>query len=369
MKEKTFFALLVFLFVPFFGLYAVDFTDGRIKLTIDEKIGRFNLYYMTDVDKQIYEPLFWDRDKRTSYLSASVDGKEYKLGENKTFKTFLRGTDKKPVLAFESSLFTVTEEFSFIRTAGSGVSNGVRIDIRIENWSTGKINAGLRLLIDTFLGERNNPNFRTDLQPIGSELVITKTTHDQYWLSRNKDYGLMGSVFVDGIDPADFVMFANWKRLNDAKFMTDYIATRNFNAMPFSAKDSAVCYYLEVMPLERWAQRTMTVLLAAEDQYGFDANKIKPQQSYETYKLEYAAGQPEIKEEPPKKEPDNSTGWFSLMFPIGSMRFDLLTLRELVNKVDAYIASGANVSETELKVMEGIVEKLEARYSSVFNKF
>ncbi|MDR2521374.1 MAG: hypothetical protein LBC72_02295, partial [Spirochaetaceae bacterium] len=60
---------------------AEEYTDGRIKLVLDDNLGKFLLYYMTDVEKQTYEPLFWDKDKRTSYLSAFIDGRVYVLGE------------------------------------------------------------------------------------------------------------------------------------------------------------------------------------------------------------------------------------------------------------------------------------------------
>ncbi|MDR2842526.1 MAG: hypothetical protein LBV52_04940, partial [Spirochaetaceae bacterium] len=292
MKKKHFLFCLTFLLLhsilgfTFHGvpaLSALELSDGRIKLDIDEKSGRFSLYYMTDVEKKTWEPLFWAKDKRTSFLSVDVGGKEYKLGETSAFKTFIRGTDKKPVLAYESEFLSVVEEFSFIRTASSGVSNGVRIDIRIQNWGEQKINVGARFLVDTFLGEKTNPPFKTDLRNIISETEINKTTNDQYWVSHGDKYGFMGSIFVEGTSAPDYLHFANWKRLSDARFEADYVATRNFNLMPFSAKDSAVCYYLNIEPLQRWGERSMTILLAAEDQYGFDYNKVRTQPTFEYY--------------------------------------------------------------------------------------
>ncbi|GMO53390.1 MAG: hypothetical protein Ta2G_11370 [Termitinemataceae bacterium] len=389
MKKNIVFFVILFLFCTVSLSALLDFADGRIKVTIDEKLGRFSLYYMTDVDKKTYEPLFWVKDKRTSFLSVAVDNREYTLGETGTFKTMVRGTDKRPSLSYESPFLSITEEFSFIRSASSGVSNGVRIDITVENWGEDKKSVGVRMLLDTFLGEKTNPNFRTDVRSVNSELIIDKSTTDQYWVSRNKDYGIMGSIFVPGVDSPDFLHFANWKRLKDARFEAEYISSRNFSVLPFSGKDSAVCYYMNLKPMKQWEKRTMTILLAAEDQYGFDIPKMSPGTVVEYYNLgpnapekqiitnsptvpvitqqqqqQQQAAAPAIiaPVEPSRKRP-------TTVLPPGSMRLDLMTLRELIYKVDSYVYSGNKISEAELKAMESAITVLKARYGSVFTTY
>jgi hypothetical protein len=356
---------------------------------------------MNDVDKEKFEPLFWDRDKNTSFLSVVVNGSEYKLGDGGRFKVYLRGTAEKPVLAFESSFLSVTEEFSFIRTASSGVTNGIRIDIKLENWGDQAVDVGSRLLVDTFLGEKTNPNFRTDLRPIEVETIIDHTTQDQWWISRNDKYGIMGSIFVEGIDPPDFLFYANWKRLYGANFKPEYVQGRNFNDMPFSVRDSAVAYYLEVKPLERWQTRKFTVLLAAEDQYGFNVKKDKYSVLNETiinnYEFEKEKPAPEVvrKSEPtgdfvidvyPKNSNTaplvtnsntsiigNSTSprtpKGSLLLPIGPIKVDLMVLRELMYKVDEHILYGTPISEEELRGMEMSITRIKSRYGGIFSPY
>jgi hypothetical protein len=401
--------LVLILFADVFSnLYAEEYTDGRIKLVIDEKLGSFSLYYMTDVERRLYEPLFWEKDKRTSFLSAYINGKEYRMGHNSEFKMVIRGEKTRPSLVFESRFLSITEEFSFIRTASSGVSNGVRIDVRVESWSPETMNVGVRLLIDTFLGEKYVPPFRTDLRTIGSETIIDKTSPDQYWISRNDAYGLMGSIFVEGTEAPDFVQFASWKRMNASKFRIDYVQGRSFNSTPFSVKDSAVCYFLDVKPMQRWGQRMMTILLAAEDDYGFDGDKMLDRQGQREYpqpiivadsrgvadvpygintNQPLAAGATVSGAAPSSVVPVQSTQTVQSLqpaqparttetvkkrdpfLPLGSMRVDVMTLRELIYKVDEYIYSGIMPSEEELKGMEAAIAKLKARYGSVFNTF
>jgi hypothetical protein len=380
---------------------AAEYSDGRIKLVIDEKIGRFSLYYMTDVEKRTYEPLFWDKDKRTSFLSAYINGKEYKLGNSSEFKMMIRGEKNKPSLVFESEFMSIAQDFSFIRTASSGVSNGVRIDVRLESWSPKVVEAGARLLVDTYLGEKTVPPFRTDLRPIGSEILIDKTSPDQYWISRNGRYGLMGSIFVEGTEAPDFVQFANWKRMNGARFRINYVQGRSFNATPFSVKDSAVCYFLDIKPMNRWDRRIMTVLLAAEDDYGFEGEKLPDEIEHpQPIIVDNMAGNRSVNEPSPviaapssgdvssssppspsgemtivaptlatSPTPDESRRSRQSLLPLGAMRVDVMTVRELMYKVDEYIYSGIMPTEEELRGMEATIAKLKARYGSVFNTF
>jgi hypothetical protein len=383
------------------NLVAAEYSDGRIKLVIDEKLGRFSLYYMTDVEKRAYEPLFWDKDKRTSFLSAYINGKEYKLGNSSEFKMIIRGEKNKPSLVFESAFLSIAQDFSFIRTASSGVSNGVRIDIRLESWSPKVVEAGARLLIDTHLGEKIVPPFRTDLRPIGSEILIDKTSPDQFWVSRNSSYGLMGSIFVEGTETPDFVQFANWKRMNAARFKINYVQGRSFNATPFSVKDSAVCYFLDLRPMSRWDRRMMTVLLAAEDDYGFEGEKLPDEQEPPQPVVVDGSVIIQTVNEPaptvvaapsgggsssssasassgvssvvvpavPAAAPDEPRRSRQPLLPLGAMRVDVMTLRELMYKVDEYIYSGIMPTEEELRGMEATIARLKARYGSVFNTF
>ena len=385
---KKIFIFCVLLLVSLCAWSLEEYTDGRVKLVLDSQYGKYTIYYMTNVEKKVYEPLFWDKDTSTSYLSVFIDGKIYELGKSVSFKTSLRGTETKPKFVFESKDISVTAEFSFIRTASSGVSNGVRIDYTVENWGDKPQNVGLSSLIDTFLGEKNAPAFRTDLRPIETELVIDRTTSDQWWLSRNNKYGLMGSIFISGLESPDFIYFGNWKRLKDSRWKPEYVAGRNFNSLPFSVKDSAVSYYMDVGRLERWQKRQMTVLLAAEDIYGFDYNKMNQSfvQADRPAKDEYVyapnpPAYPSVQAVPPVAGAVNQSGPVvvaqnsdvqprkisrDVVLPMGPIRIDIQTLRELVAKVDEYIYLETPVSEEELRAMEGVLQRIKLRYGSMY---
>jgi hypothetical protein len=159
--------------------------------------------------------------------------------------------------------------------------------------------------------------------------------------------------------------------MNRARYKVEYVPGRNFNYMPFSVKDAAVCYFLDVKPMNRWEQRVMTVLLAAEDEYGFSGEKIQ-------YEREKVYIEPVVVvEAPPAANPPavtdgtekRGTGKRRTTLMLGTLRTDVTALREIVNKVDEHIYTEKTPSEEELKKMEAAIDAINARYNSVLNTF
>ncbi|MDR2049237.1 MAG: hypothetical protein LBP69_07255 [Treponema sp.] len=354
MKKAAVFLLFVLLIASSAG--AAEFVEGRIRLVLNENTGRFSLYYMADIAREEYVPFFADGDPRTSFLAIQVNDRNYRLGDSSAFKTSLgtslgtilgtiRGTSRdesgmNPSLVFESPALRITEEFSFVKTSGSYLTNGVKITVTITNKGRQQIQAGLRFLIDTSLGEDGVP-FSTDKREIRSEAVIAADSEDSFWVSGSGRLGFMGSVSGSGITRPDLIHFANWKRLNDVSWKTPFYQGRNFNLLPYSIGDSAVCYYYEPAAVNAGEARIITLVLASEDESGFSGNFAE-----ETNEMSRLVGISARKE-----TPSNDT-----------MQADLVILRDLAAMLDEYIKSGASVSEEELAAIELVMSRLKAKY-------
>jgi hypothetical protein len=370
------------------SLAADDFIDGSIKLTLDDRTGRFSVFKRNN--KGEYQNFLWDRNARTSYLAVQIDGRLYKLGESNYFKTAIRGTATTPTLTFESPSLSVAMEFSFIKTPNANETNGIRIDIKLHNWGEKDIDAGMKLVLDTYFGEKKSPQFKTNLRYIDSETVINRVVNDEWWLAQDDKGSLMGSIYVEGTYYPDTLHFANWKRLTDAKWKATYVAGRNFNALPFSINDTAVAYYMEPTKLVRWDQRTMTIMLASEDKDGFAVPVIPITDTYGpvpgTASADPLAPLPAgmsavpgvtqttvpniIINSPAAPAPTSAAPQRQgVLLPIGSLRVDLLTLRELIYKIDEYIYFSTDLTEEELRAMEMLIARLRSRYGSVFGGF
>ena len=317
---------ILFFLAVFFAVHSVsaaEYIEGRIRLVINEGTGRFSLFYMADMGREEYLPLFLDQDPRTSFLSLMANNRSYRLGETSAFKTSLGGTPSNPALIFESPSLTVTEEFSFIKTSASSQANGVQITITISNSGERSVEAGIRLLIDTTLGEKNPSHFSTDLRQINNETVIDSSSADNYWVSKSSRVSLIGSV--EGLNPQDYLHFANWKRLNDASWKIPPVPGRNFNFLPYSIDDSAVCYYYEPAVIPRGGSRTITLVLSSGDEPGFTQTSSVSEDS------------------------------------TASIRADLKTLRELAVRLDEYSISGTATDE-ELAAIGLLISRIRSKY-------
>jgi hypothetical protein len=345
--------------VMFFSLLppagAVEFTDGSIRLVLHEETGRFSLYSIHENSRGRYEALFADQDPRTSFLSVSFNDRIYKLGDTSSFRTRLGGDGSKPSFIFESSFLLVTEEFSFINTPGQDVPNGVSMRITIENRSPQQSRVGVRFLLDTDLGENSSkPPFITDKRQIGSEFFFEKGSPDRWWISRNEQRSLLGSMFgaADGGEEADSLYFANWKRLNDVSWKILYQQGRNFNMPPYSISDSAVCYYYESRPLNRGETCSFIILLAAADERGFTS-------------VNAAAGEPGSGDTLAKILNESSLAAQALTAgdsspAADSRKKDLELIRSLIEQIDGYIVSGSATAD-EITAIETILRQIKER--------
>jgi hypothetical protein len=260
-------AVLIISFFSF-NLSALDFFEGKIKLIINDNNGSVSMYTLTDPDTSSYAPLFNDREKRASYISVNVDGTVHKPGLSNLFRTRVETRNGYPLIIFESLNLTITEAFTPVRTTSSQETNGVKITVTIQNTSNTEVSAGFMMLLDTNLGEKNREHFITNRQMISKETKFKGTDSEMFWISKNQNYSLMGSI-VDPLDNTarapDFVHFANWRRLYNVPWTLSYKPNRSFNNLPYSIQDSAVSYCWEPQTLEGGSSFTYSIYLTTED--------------------------------------------------------------------------------------------------------
>jgi hypothetical protein len=243
--------------------------DGYLRLILNERTGSFLLYYLADSKTSHYEPLFNANEPLASFLSINIDGKVYRLSNNRQFRAKIDRVNGDPAIVFESQFTRVTQIFTPVKTSSSDAINGVMISIKVHNISPVKSAIGVRMLLDTHLGEgRRRVPFLTNTHVVTSETYIEGNSKEVFWISRGSKISLMGSIVnpVDGLGKGpELVHIANWKRLNDAQWKLTYSQGRSFNNLPYSVGDSAVCYYFGPEILDRDKILTFSVFLSTED--------------------------------------------------------------------------------------------------------
>ena len=244
-------------------------TDGFVRLIMFEKTSSFSLSYVPDATESVYEPLFANRNPRSSYMSISIDGKIHRLGRSRAFKSSVERIDGDPAFVFESKDITVTQVFTPVKTPNSNNTNGIKITITVYNNKPEDVMIGLRFLLDTVLGEKKGLfPFVTESQIITSETQIDRSSGERYWMSRGNNLSLMGSIFVPDDETAlipDLIHFANWKRLNDTPWKLKFSQGRSFSYFPYSINDSAVCYYYDPLIVYSEGSYSYIIYLTTQD--------------------------------------------------------------------------------------------------------
>ncbi len=340
--------------------WPLDLTEGRLRLTLHDGIGRFSLGYLSNTRESAYTPLLVAQDPRTTMLSLVVGNKVYRMGEGSEFAESSEKTETGARFIWKSSLLTVSEDFSFLSSSASSAADGLRIDLTIRNTSRQDLSVGARYLFDTYLGEASFQHFRTNvLADVTKELTLSGTALPQYWVSPlsndAEELGLQVMTSGEGISVPDRIVFANWKRLSDASWSYTTSSARNFNLLPYSVNDSAVCQYYEPRMLARGKEMTLTLCLGKYNAAGFALRKPEP-----TVALAAAApATPPAIETPPPAPPAPSA-------PPAAARAtqsDLAAVNALLSRINSGIAARAAVTPADIEGMRAAIAELQSRSS------
>ena len=264
MKKLSVFFLL-FTCIPLI-LSALTIDQGRIRLILHENSGRFSIYYLDDIEKNTYVSLLFERDPRTSSVGLLLNNKLVTLGSSTAFRQSVERTVNGARFIWESSSVKVIQSFSFVKSDPFGLSDGISIQTQVKNISEDVQTIGVHLLLDTYLSEEQDAHFITsDGLELDNETEYTLRI-PQYWMTKSEDsafVGLQSLMKGNGITLPDRVIFSNWKRLSENLWNIQAQENRNFNLLPYSINDSAVCQFYDPMQLGPGASRTVVALLGA----------------------------------------------------------------------------------------------------------
>ncbi|MFP4385382.1 MAG: hypothetical protein ACLFST_14995 [Spirochaetia bacterium] len=322
--------------------YSEDVTLGRMKLTLHEGIGRFSPYYLTEIRAEEYLPLFVAEDPRTSYISVSLDNRVYRLGDSGLFSLDTDISSDRAVFTWKSSEITVRQEFRFITSPNASLADGIKMDITLTNISEKAVSAGVRLLIDTYLGEDSNLHFITkETSGISGEKTVVPSADQTFWISkenRQAKTGLRWEIYGTGITSPDKVIFANWKRLTETPWEYETNTGRNFNLLPYSINDSAAAVYYNPSRLETGKSRTISIVFGNAADEGFaladnaDSDVFNNLAAQET------------------SETDEFT-----------LQGDLIALNDLIARINDLLESDAEITQDQIEVLTRALSRLEQR--------
>jgi hypothetical protein len=321
-------------------LDALEIARGRMKLTLYEGIGRFSISYLADESTGLYKPLLFAKDPRTSVTSLSVGDRVYRRGESGDFHQEMERTPGGALFKWTSQSLEVTQEFSLLADA-------IRIELTIRNTAQKDLEVGVRTLFDTLLGEPSGVHFMTDKIPeIDRETTLTAGQKPAYWVSPlvgdPGKLGLMTMLSGSGITPPDRVVFANWKRLYDAAWEYETSPSRDFNLMPYSVNDSAVCEYFDPRKIAAGSEWRIETVMGKYAPSGIGTGSA--------IAAEDLAPPPQAVIPPIRvSDPSKSAG------------DDLRTVDEILAEIDAGVFSVGSVTERQLNFLAMRLSELKNR--------
>jgi hypothetical protein len=334
---KRFLSFLILACALGSSVSGLDVRDGRMRLVVDERSGRFALYFLADVTKNRYVPLLYDQETRTTYPTLLVDQKAYRLGDSPEFRTTV-GKDASGNISIEyrSSFCVVRQSFSFTTSTGATLSDGITIGATIENVSQKDSALGFRYLFDTWLGEKAGTHFIAQSGVVLNTEVMYGADSTEQWIRSPGDAGasLQVSLSAPATRP-DRVVAANWKRLNDAPWTVEANPSRNFTLLPYSVNDSALALYYDPVVVRPGASRTIATILGNETTGPQRAAVIAPQASAGSIAAADSA-------------------------PLDAMA-DLIAVRSVLDAIDAALSSGSALTPEDQASLEATLKRLEAR--------
>jgi len=341
--------LLFFMLVPLFSLTV---QKGKIQLVLHEEMGRYSLYYLKDAAKEQYVPLFLAEDPSTSTVSVIANNRIVELGNISGYTLTSEETAQGARFTWTSSQMEITQDFTLISSVNSSLSDGVKMTITVKNLRSSATEIGIKILWDTTLGENADHfllNFPSRKTKINSEFRLTKgDLFPLSWQSTDsKNFGMM-TMLSGNVTIPETVLFANWKRLNDAAWSYSYRSGRNFNQMPYYINDSAVLHLYEKKVLNKDESYTVTAAFGYADTQGFTlgddttTNESNQQDISQLYERAVTAGSAGKSEK-------------------NQMEEDLLTLKDLISQLDYYSQNIEEMSDTDLRSMQEIYRQILKR--------
>lgn len=209
------------------------------------------------------EPLIYGRPKPwTSFSTIFLDGEYYVFG-GKTEKRAGRGANYGQVIVSpkiiqdgtEKAITTTTlfgkieveQILTFAKSSTTGLYDTVLIKYRFTNFDEIPHKVGLRIMLDTMLGENDGAPFRVGEKAIVTDTYFTKGSLPDFWQAfdalSNPKVTAQGTIKAPDVSTPDKVYFADWGSMADGLWQFNFDPGQEFWRQGEFELDSAIALY------------------------------------------------------------------------------------------------------------------------------
>ncbi len=242
----------------------LEIKSGKLKLTLYDETGTFTLYYLSDPEKNRYEPLLFDQELgKTTAFFVKINGRVTKLQKNIGVKTSVMDIPGGGRLIYNiAGGATVTLDFVLTSSGNSGADT-VRIDAVVENIQERRGEFSLKGIFDTMLGESMGIHFSTAIRDrISSETELKDIRSEQRVLSAGRSASLRFNFTGQDVSIPETISAANRERLHSAEWVPNIVPGRNFNSS-FAINDSALGIFWPAKNLNAMEKMTVRMYMTA----------------------------------------------------------------------------------------------------------
>lgn len=329
---------ILLLLVAVSGLGALEVQRGKLKLTVNDKSGRFTLMGAEDSAKPVWMPLFLAGDATTSKWKLQVNDKVVTLGDDPGFTTAVEPTSGGAKVTWTSKTVSATLTFDFLLSVGAQAADGLRLTLNVVNLSESNLKVGVRWVLDTNLGEKKE-HFRLATGEAVSAESRLEGSYPDFYTSRlpaDDSFGLLVMV-GKAVTPPSRVVFANWKRLDDSPWDYAFKAGRDFNLLPYSFNDSAVAEFFDSADLAPGSTREVIAALGL------------------------VSAQTLVGARPASSNPLDDLLKKNQNPSLSAVDQDLASLETVLGQMEAKLADPTRVSSEDLRLLQAVLDQIEAR--------
>ncbi|ADO77169.1 hypothetical protein [Halanaerobium praevalens] len=205
------------------------------------------------------KPLIYGRPNPwTSYTSLWINGEKYVFGgktkrragaEAKYGKIIQEPTvkDNQIITKIRFDKIIVEQILSIVKSSTTGLADSAQIQYRIINEGEKEEKVGLRVMLDTMLGQNDGAPFRLGEDTIDSDKLYYAKQLDDFWQAfdsiSNPQVTSQGSFIGPDVSKPDKVYFSDWGSLADGVWDFDFNPGQEFIRKGEYEVDSAMAMY------------------------------------------------------------------------------------------------------------------------------
>lgn len=205
------------------------------------------------------KPLIYGRPNPwTSYTSLWINGEKYVFGgkterragaEAKYGKIIQEPTvkDNQIITKARFDKIIVEQILSIVKSSTTGLADSAQIQYRIINEGEKEEKIGLRVMLDTMLGQNDGAPFRLGTDTIDSDKLYYDKQLDDFWQAfdsiSDPQVTSQGSFIGPDVSTPDKVYFSDWGSLADGVWDFDFNPEQEFIRKGEYEIDSAMAMY------------------------------------------------------------------------------------------------------------------------------